>query len=1510
MSQQSYTQNLPIRGMSMDTEPLKQPEGFASFVYNGVHDSVDGSRGSMTNEPGTERAFALPNFYRPVGRIQMQDEAIIFSTDGTTSEIGIVDYRTSVYTQLISDTCLNFQFSHLVKGVYRVIRGCERVIYFCDGFNSDKAINIDRLTDYQTNGNWDCSLMQLNPAINTPLIETSLADDGVLDNGSYEFAICYLDAVNNVVGYTPLMGRIHVFTPEDVTSKAITIEISNLDLRYERYALVVFQNNNVFRLPASRIINSTATYYLSSIPSGSIEITESEVFVPNANYFSSESMEQVEGRLLRGGLKETTRDFIPYGQAVKDIVVNYTINEVDPETYAPSLLRDEVYALGIMYKYADGSFSDVFHIPNNGANCQEGTVFNFCSPDFFRSNLTVTRTAPTQVRCDFTGLIDGDYEIDYEVNANGGTISGTTSLFTSSGGSGTATVNINLISAAPTDAQFTTFTFRLVSSDCEYTEADYSILTVGSANGSTYEANRGHRILTFQLEENTAQNGVLGCYACQNTMYENPECGDFWGGLVGERVRHFRMPDAAAEPLYNYETQKIRQLGLRVSNVTYPDSDIVGHFIMVARRGENDRTVISKGITGHLHTYNGTGNEYDYEGFTYARSSSQNTNGWSYFFSNETAYEDKAIQGSYLRKEGEYILGHQNNTTGCSAINTNDDEGTNGLCFQYDGSGNILWGANQKTYVTVAELQGIYFSGNHQSEAILNSTYAGPYFFDDSIDPGKRVMNASQLNPVQLVKLSNPLTNLTINKVGYASIKSARDVYCDIASIFYLKGHDDIGEENVTQDIYPGDVFISDINFANGLHAKNVKTIIDNLVKIYALTQMAGGIVAVGVLAPQFLSPEVLNVLGGAATQLISSALSAIGTATAAELTQAYHEMRQNKGLENLTIIDSDNFGIDCCVASAADGIVFANEHISKVYIESPYRSEFRDSLSIEGSCPRHYEGGDLLYYFGNKETLINDEADRDVTTNREPNFVPCPEIYDYDRNLLIDRRQIFPAFEFIICDECPGDFPHRIAYSEQSFSEDRQDRYRTFFANNFLDIPSHSGDIVNLKYYNNTLYIHAEDSTYVIRPNPREFQVEGDTLNIGTGGFLNLIPQELNHGDLRVGGCQHKYGHLACEYGYAWVDAKNGDVYFRDSSGLQRISDIGMSQYLRSNLPSSIEAYHREQVNQEYPRLDDSGPNGSFINLSYDPMFKRIILCKKDYVPEFDYTIQDVNNPVSTPVFDTEIGFFRQQTNGTIMSYIDFTQNGPYDFDRRCFSLSYSLENKSWTSFHSWLSLCSFYSNTNMFTSNIVVSPVDAYATAFHKHVDRKYCDYHDYSPRPFIVEYIDKNPRGFRAYVVQLTSQSFEYDETSDSYIQDDDVFWSGAWMYNNRESTGSLSLSSKDILPNYYESTNWYNPVLLYYTTLNDEVRIKQIRNRVVNPTSAIVDINTAYSGFSESGREDKQANNSNHNLSTLDYYNEPTIKGKWLKVRMYYLGQQDRDRKLIVDFIANKHGSYIR
>ncbi len=69
----------------------------------------------------------------------------MFSTDDTDSEIGLFDDSQCKYDALIFDQCLNFNQKHLISGASKENFDCTWQIYWDDGLNPSRTLNIDNV---------------------------------------------------------------------------------------------------------------------------------------------------------------------------------------------------------------------------------------------------------------------------------------------------------------------------------------------------------------------------------------------------------------------------------------------------------------------------------------------------------------------------------------------------------------------------------------------------------------------------------------------------------------------------------------------------------------------------------------------------------------------------------------------------------------------------------------------------------------------------------------------------------------------------------------------------------------------------------------------------------------------------------------------------------------------------------------------------------------------------------------------------------------------------------------------------------------------------------------------------------------------------------------------------------------------------------------------------------------------------------------------------------------------
>ena len=130
------------KGMMKDINESFVGEGMYTHARNAVNNSHDGQVGIIGNGPSTFDCVTFP--YRLIGAIHLQDDKwAIFTTDNVNSEIGEFDESECSYRTIVNDPCLYFKTTNLITGAYREKYDCQRVVYWDDGLNTTRTMNID-----------------------------------------------------------------------------------------------------------------------------------------------------------------------------------------------------------------------------------------------------------------------------------------------------------------------------------------------------------------------------------------------------------------------------------------------------------------------------------------------------------------------------------------------------------------------------------------------------------------------------------------------------------------------------------------------------------------------------------------------------------------------------------------------------------------------------------------------------------------------------------------------------------------------------------------------------------------------------------------------------------------------------------------------------------------------------------------------------------------------------------------------------------------------------------------------------------------------------------------------------------------------------------------------------------------------------------------------------------------------------------------------------------------------
>tara|TARA_R100001463_G_scaffold2822_5_gene11685 strand:- start:36985 stop:44646 length:7662 start_codon:yes stop_codon:yes gene_type:complete len=419
-STSSVDTNLPMKGMIKDTHATYLDKKNWSHARNAINNSIDGDTGVIGNEPANLLCAEIP--YTVIGGIHLYgDKWIIFSTDNEernpangnpvndkASEIGEFDDSTCTYTTLINDTCLNFHKDNLIIGVSKENFDCSWQIYWDDGYNPSRTINLNDipyLTYNSTPGEdcaiyvnfeplqLDCEKIRLAPLLDTPTIKLTKANEGgQLPNGMYQVFVAY--SINDqIIGDYLGQSNLQSLWSHENNGGSLDVKFSGIDKEFEFMQVVVRTrvHNGYVSYILGYYSTETTTLNIDYLDPDLEKVKSSRLLLRNPAYEKSSGMYEVNDYLIRS---QPTEQFdFNYQPLANDIITEW-VSASYPSNYykdggnKPTFLRDEVYTFFIRFFYNTGEKSKAYHIPGRapvgnetdpyvGTNTWDGVAKNF-----------------------------------------------------------------------------------------------------------------------------------------------------------------------------------------------------------------------------------------------------------------------------------------------------------------------------------------------------------------------------------------------------------------------------------------------------------------------------------------------------------------------------------------------------------------------------------------------------------------------------------------------------------------------------------------------------------------------------------------------------------------------------------------------------------------------------------------------------------------------------------------------------------------------------------------------------------------------------------------------------------------------------------------------------------------------------------------------------------------------------------------------------------------------------
>ena len=362
---------MKYKGMWLDGKPNQQPSNTTRKNKNFI---VGEQFGSWTNEKGFLKIRDFSLF--PIGVIPLnRNDFVVFSTNGTLSEIGLIKEDNS-YVTLINNNQLGFTTNNPIHGKFFINNKGERIIVWTDSNKTPKVLNVDNIPSSFTNGK-----IELFNYATSPNLTTYLEELGNLLTGTYHIILQYVRDDNSTSNWFKNYNPVYITDsrystsyknysgsePNLYSNKSIKLNISNTNLNYKYVRIgYIHQANEIKTAYKIKDILITGNSINTIITGEELkEVIELDsVIIDKAIYKTVGHLTNYREALY--GLDVSTYTEPNQQSLVNNLTFNWYSQLIDPlgsnglkqsskyhgyNNTQRSFAHDEVYALYIRFKY-------------------------------------------------------------------------------------------------------------------------------------------------------------------------------------------------------------------------------------------------------------------------------------------------------------------------------------------------------------------------------------------------------------------------------------------------------------------------------------------------------------------------------------------------------------------------------------------------------------------------------------------------------------------------------------------------------------------------------------------------------------------------------------------------------------------------------------------------------------------------------------------------------------------------------------------------------------------------------------------------------------------------------------------------------------------------------------------------------------------------------------------------------------------------------------------------------
>ncbi len=1356
------------KGLWTDGQPVDNPQGtWLDGTRNWV---VDEERGILVNEQGfIEWGDPLTTGYPsgtlvPIGIIPLRNEAnIILSVDiaklNTKSEIGILD-KNGIYDMRISDPLLDFKAGYPMTGEAKYNFDEEIIAAFSNNFDTPFLINLDNLpvlvdgSGLIGNPPEFVELLKMFPKFNIPIVTNAVVNDGggSLASGVYYGFFAYElpdgSLTNWVAGTNPLsvtedtvaegFDKYDGVEANASTSKSITFSLEALDERYGKIHLAIVKK--IDGVVTAEIVGKTNIDKVTiDIPYTGGESTTTvdikDIIVHKPVYERMKAFTQLDRQLYVGNVeREAKIDYQKYANNIKvEWIYEEQVNILEIKGgYKDSqfiysekpFMPNEVYALYIKLNFLNGSPTEIFHIPGRapvlslpaasdytGASELDlvsdisGSFTELVEDEKIDENVRLfhTRGTATKVTSEAFGNM-GYWENENEKYLS---IESSEIWDVDSNGDGSNVGDLSGVNVRhhkfPSLKQLTDFGFKWMSSTQVEVGGDdlggWSMFSVGIAQKTGFSAN--WKVLKFGSSTDTATEGFIQA-------------------RLGE-------PNAINTEYIATAPQDITVL---VNNLVL-SANITG--------GERDTGSQSIDMSLRIVKINASGSPIR----TYSIDRS--------FTQEEPFSASVRIDGTYIIHledgEGIRIVGEiQGNTFQGGVLNTSADSGvitsTEILSApSSSGTGDIY---GRKLGLKLSQIKfpeeirdkiqsyEIYYARRDPiNQTVLGMSLIFPYFWNANnnwFGDGESKFHSFDM----LANKISEVPSFISNELILESLNTTTET------------------EATPSGVSPQSEFKLYDMFVGAISGSYTAVGITNQIR--------------QVINPRYVANHILDVPGTSLDNefgeehfqpLIPSGMASPGGFDFKYLS-TMNAFKRNvfKAYTNQVLVSTGrvipiNQGtFDYSIPMLYGGDTFISPYGIKLTLRTSSDSEasstatyFFPTQSVTNINLRHepISGEWWQKYYRATDSYADHTFARTIPTGTlddEGNDVgqgqstPSDELWLRQRYMQTFSNDFSYNKDYSSVNDIHGIVAfdptarfttkqhYTIIRTPASEANETDESWRIFLSDDQKTMARNRGVIWNLEHKRDILYIHMEESLFRTIGSTKipTDQVEA---TLGAGNIFDQKPQEILTTRDGYAGLHSQFGAILTKFGYFFPDEGHGKIFiFAD--GLNEVSDTGLRNYFRDNLPLELSAQisrlEGSQVVIDNPYVEAG------VIAAYDEKFNRIIVTKRDYVIDTDKEgfWKGVFDPDGTYSVTGGGGTYQPESmviRDGLLQYIPDTVTTPTIDDwvpiegsdittdtswTRSYSPSLGLDQRGgWINFHDWIPYALFATKNGLFSFN-----------------------------------------------------------------------------------------------------------------------------------------------------------------------------------------------------------------